>query len=117
LIDTLSTGYSPAFHVVDTSPEAQWRPKQVGVYRTTGWLPGNFLSEGTLIVGVALSTLDPVVIHFNERDCLAFQVVDSLDGNSARGSFAGNLPGVVRPMLEWTTTSTAAVPARASSGS
>jgi lipopolysaccharide transport system ATP-binding protein len=33
---------------------------------------------------------------------VAFQVVDSLDGNSARGDYAGPVPGIVRPLLQWT---------------
>ncbi len=56
-----------------------------------------------MIVGVALSTFDPGTIHFFERDAVAFQVIDSLDGNSARGDFAGPIPGVVRPLLHWST--------------
>jgi lipopolysaccharide transport system ATP-binding protein len=66
-------------------------------------IPGNLLSEGTLFVGAAVSTLNPEVIHFYERDAVAFQVIDSIDGNSARGDYAGHMPGVVRPMLQWTT--------------
>jgi hypothetical protein len=34
---------------------------------------------------------------------LAFQVIDSLDGNSARREYAGHMPGVIRPLLHWTT--------------
>ncbi|PWT82845.1 MAG: hypothetical protein C5B44_01460, partial [Acidobacteria bacterium] len=63
----------------------------------------NFLSEGSVIVGVAVSTFDPVVIHFYERDAVAFQVVDSLDGDSARGDYGGPMPGAVRPLLKWET--------------
>jgi len=47
--------------------------------------------------------MDPVVIHFYERDAVAFQVIDSLDGDSARGDYAGPFPGVVRPLLKWNT--------------
>jgi lipopolysaccharide transport system ATP-binding protein len=57
-----------------------------------------------VVVSAAISTMDPVVVHFFERDAVAFQVIDSLEGNSARGSFAGPIPGVVRPLLKWTTT-------------
>jgi lipopolysaccharide transport system ATP-binding protein len=46
--------------------------------------------------------MDPVHVHFFERDIVAFQVVDSMDGNSARGDYAGPFPGVVRPLLKWT---------------
>jgi len=91
------------FVAADTSPAWRRRPKPVGHYSTTAWVPGNLLSEGTLIVGAALSTLDPVCVHFYERDAVAFQVIDSLDGDSARGDFAGAIPGVVRPKLSWIT--------------
>ncbi|MGH7270654.1 MAG: ABC transporter ATP-binding protein, partial [Polyangiaceae bacterium] len=92
-----------AFVATDTSAEAQRAPKAPGVYSTIGWIPGNFLAEGTYLVHVALGTTDPARIHFHEHDAVAFHVVDSSDGNSARGSYAGTMPGVVRPMLEWTT--------------
>jgi lipopolysaccharide transport system ATP-binding protein len=69
---------------------------------STAWIPGNFLAEGTLIVGAAISTQDPVVIHLWERDAVAFQIIDSLDGDSARGDYGGPMPGVVRPLLSWT---------------
>ncbi len=47
----------------------------------------------------------PLAVHCHERDAVAFQVVDSTDGDSARGDFAGPMPGVVRPLLRWTTQS------------
>jgi lipopolysaccharide transport system ATP-binding protein len=37
------------------------------------------------------------------RQAVAFHVIDSCDGDSARGDYAGPLPGVVRPMLKWDT--------------
>jgi lipopolysaccharide transport system ATP-binding protein len=91
------------FIASDTTREAQRTPKHPGVYSTTGWVPGNFLSEGTHIVDAAISTMDPVTIHFHERDAVAFQVVDTVEGDSARGAYAGPMPGAVRPMLEWST--------------
>ena len=42
-------------------------------------------------------------MQFYESDAVAFHVVDSLDGNSARGDYAGTMEGVVRPMLKWHT--------------
>jgi lipopolysaccharide transport system ATP-binding protein len=66
-------------------------------------IPGNFLSEGLLIVDAAISTMDPVTVHVHEREAIAFQVVDSIDGNSARGEYGGTFPGVVRPRLDWRT--------------
>ncbi|HEX8321716.1 ABC transporter ATP-binding protein [Longimicrobium sp.] len=91
-----------AFVSVEGDPEWRGRPRPVGRYVSTAWIPGNLLAEGTLVVDVAISTLDPVSVHAHERDAVAFQVVDSLDGDSARGDYAGPLPGVVRPLLRWT---------------
>jgi lipopolysaccharide transport system ATP-binding protein len=79
----------------------QARP--VGPCSSTAWIPGNLLAEGTLIVGAAISTMNPIRGHFYERDALAFQVVDTLDGTTARGNYAGPVPGVIRPLLRWET--------------
>jgi len=82
-----------------------WRkkPRLAGRYASTAWVPGNLFAEGTIFVGAALSTHDPVVVHFYERDVIAFQIVDSPDGDSARGDYGGHMPGVMRPLLKWTT--------------
>jgi lipopolysaccharide transport system ATP-binding protein len=91
------------FIAIDQDPLWRRRPRNVGRYISTVWIPGNFLAEGMLMVGAAMTTLDPLEIHFYERQVVAFQVVDSLEGNSARGDFGGKLTGVLRPMLRWTT--------------
>jgi lipopolysaccharide transport system ATP-binding protein len=86
----------------DRSWRGKARPK--GRYVSTSWIPGNLLAEGTFFVAVALTTeVSPVAVHFYELNAVAFQVIDSLDGDSARGDFAGVMPGVVRPLLEWHT--------------
>jgi lipopolysaccharide transport system ATP-binding protein len=79
------------------------RVRPPGCYRSTAWVPGNFLAEGTMFLSVALETLDPLVMQFYERQVVAFTVVDTCEGDSARGDFAGKLRGVVRPLLEWNT--------------
>jgi lipopolysaccharide transport system ATP-binding protein len=85
--------------------DAAWRrrPRPPGRYISTAWIPGNYLAEGTLVVGAAISTMDPVIVHVFERDAIAFQVIDSLDGDAARGDYSGPMPGAVRPLLRWTT--------------
>jgi lipopolysaccharide transport system ATP-binding protein len=79
------------------------RPRPAGTYTSTVWIPGNFLAEGTVFVTAAVSTYTPFIVHFVERDAVTFNVIDSLEGDSARGDYAGLLPGVVRPALEWET--------------
>jgi lipopolysaccharide transport system ATP-binding protein len=90
------------FTTDDQDPEWRRRPRMAGRYLSTAWIPGNFLSEGTLIVSTAIRTLVPHTLHFYEPDVVAFHVVDSIDGDSVRGDFAGYIPGVVRPQLRWT---------------
>jgi homopolymeric O-antigen transport system ATP-binding protein len=92
-----------AFISVEHDETWHRRPRPTGSYVSTVWIPGNFLAEGSLSVGSAVSTFDPSMTHFYEADAVAFQVIDSLEGDSARGDYAGNIPGVVRPLLEWTT--------------
>jgi len=92
-----------AFIVNDLDPAWRNRPRDVGRYRSVALIPGNLLSESTLFVGVAVSTFNPEIVHFYERDAVAFQVIDSMDGDSARGDYAGPMPGVVRPKVDWHT--------------
>jgi len=92
-----------AFTSNDVDPEWRGRPRPVGRYVSTVRIPGNYLAEGTMFVTAGLTTMNPDQKQFLQRDVVAFQVVDSLDGNSARGDFAKQMPGVVRPLLTWTT--------------
>ncbi len=91
------------FHTSDQ--DLDWRrcPRPAGRYTSTVMIPGNFLSEGTLIVGAAVSTMSPVRVHFYEQEAVAFQVIDSLEDGSARGDYRGPVPGAVRPLLPWST--------------
>jgi lipopolysaccharide transport system ATP-binding protein len=82
-----------------------WRtvPREAGTYVSKMRVPGNFLAEGTIFVTAAVSTYLPFEVHLQERDTIAFSVIDSLDGDSMRGDYAGVLPGIVRPNLDWET--------------
>jgi lipopolysaccharide transport system ATP-binding protein len=107
------------FIAAEHDPEWRQRPRPEGHYVCTAWVPGNLLAEGTLLVAASVSTMDPVIVHFHEHDAVAFQVVDSLDGDSARGDYAGPMPGVFRPLLRWNTrfsTAPEGAPAAAAAG-
>jgi lipopolysaccharide transport system ATP-binding protein len=86
----------------DVNSDWRKRPRPVGEHVSTMWVPGNLLAEGGFTVRAAVSTMDPVQVHADEIDAVAFHVVDTLEGNSARGDFAGPIPGVIRPLLRWT---------------
>jgi len=91
----------------DNDPAWLNRPRPKGRFVSTAWIPGNLLAEGTMIVGAAVTTVEPEIVHFFERDAVAFQVIDNMDGDSARGQYSGHFPGVVRPVLNWDTRYTA----------
>jgi lipopolysaccharide transport system ATP-binding protein len=91
------------FAARERDPVWDGRIRPAGRYVTTAWIPGNFLAEGTFLVGAAISTMNPVVVHFHERQAVAFQVIDSMEGDSARGDYGGPMLGVVRPILRWLT--------------
>jgi lipopolysaccharide transport system ATP-binding protein len=86
--------------------DATWRRKKrpPGRYVSTGWIPGNTLAEGAMSVGITLMTLQPETTHVEIRDAVVFRVVDSLSAaDTARGDYPRPIPGVVRPLLHWTT--------------
>lgn len=88
---------------VEYDPAWRGRVRPVGRYRATAWIPGNYLAEGTFFLSVFVETLDPHTKQIREHQIVAFSVVDTCEGDSARGDFAGRLKGVVRPLLDWNT--------------
>ena len=104
LVPNLHVFTGEGLHAFVTSDAADFGHRRVpepGRWRAAVTIPGNFLSEGTYVIGAALSTMDPVAVHFWERDAVAFQVIDSAEGDTARGDYGGPMPGVVRPLLPW----------------
>ncbi len=93
-----------ACEVIDQ--DRTWRGKRrpVGRYVSTGWIPGNFLGEGMFMVNTYIHTIDPKDVNqIRERDVVGFQVIDSMDGDSARGDFKGTLTCPIRPVFNWHT--------------
>jgi len=86
--------------------DEQWRrrPRPAGRYISTGWIPGNLLAEGAVSVFAVLMTLDPEHAHAIVEDAVMFRVVDPLSArDTARGDYPRPIPGVLRPLLKWTT--------------
>ncbi len=91
---------------VAVDQDQNWRrvPRGKGRYRSRGTIPGNLLSEGMFTVNVTMWTLQPArKMRYHVTDVVAFQIIDTFDGDSARGDWKGDLPGVIRPMLAWQT--------------
>lgn len=83
---------------IDREAKRKDRP---GIYRARCKIPGNYLNAGTYYVGFALSTMQTSRVHYYEKDLLSFTVVDPIIGSVTRGQYAGPMPGVVRPLLDW----------------
>ena len=93
-----------AFNALDTSD--RWlEPPAPGEYVSTAWIPGNLLNEGLTSVDVGICSLGLFKLHPHTGyyDAVSFHVHDPGEEGSAKGRFAGQLKGVVRPLLEWTT--------------
>jgi lipopolysaccharide transport system ATP-binding protein len=93
-----------AFNALDTSE--RWNePAEPGDYVSTAWIPGNLLNEGLVTVepGIVEHGLVKLIPRAGIREAVSFHVQDAGEGDSARGLFRGQLRGVVRPLLEWTT--------------
>jgi lipopolysaccharide transport system ATP-binding protein len=93
-----------AFVTVDVDPKWRKKKRPKGIYTATAWVPGNFLSEGSFFVNAAMLSLQPhTKLQFSEREAVSFQVFDPMEGDTARGDWANELQGVVRPLLTWDT--------------
>lgn len=95
------------FSTHDTSADWRRKPRSPGNYTSTVWIPDNLLAEGSLLGNVSIMSHFPAtVLHAHEPNAVAFQVVDSPSVDSARGDYIGPMPGVMRPLLKWTTDKT-----------
>jgi lipopolysaccharide transport system ATP-binding protein len=92
------------FSIQDVESEWRRRPRPVGQYTSTAWIPGNFLAAGPVSVDIAVSSHVPLVrVHALVQAALEFEVIDRFDGDGVRGDYMGEYPGVIRPMVDWTT--------------
>jgi lipopolysaccharide transport system ATP-binding protein len=91
------------FVTIDLDPEWRGKIRPPGRFRSTAWVPGNLLAEGLLYVHCHLVDNTLNVEDCGVRPAISFQIVDTCEGDSARGDFGQHFPGVVRPLLQWTT--------------
>jgi lipopolysaccharide transport system ATP-binding protein len=79
-----------------------------GEFQAECIIPGNFLNVGHFSIGLAL-TFHHQGIHvsFYEQHGLNITITENLDDSAARTSnYTGEIPGVVRPILNWNITQT-----------
>ena len=84
------------------SHDTEKRPLGKGEYVSKCTIPANLLNEGSYFVGLAMSSFRAgIAVHFYEKSCLSFNVVDRHEGVITRPDHAIPIPGVVRPYLNW----------------
>jgi lipopolysaccharide transport system ATP-binding protein len=91
------------FKTHDQDPAWRRRPRPAGMYVSTAWIPGNFLSPGRMFVSAAMITRVPDAKQFFEGQVVSFNVLDNMGDGTARGDWGEAFGGVVRPLLEWQT--------------
>jgi homopolymeric O-antigen transport system ATP-binding protein len=97
-VDVMARG-TLAFRSVQPAPIAVDGPTE-GVAKVQ--IPAHLLAETTYTVNTSLAFFEPDQAHTCELDnALAFHVYDSAKGDSARGSYKGQMRGAVSPRLEW----------------
>jgi lipopolysaccharide transport system ATP-binding protein len=93
-----------AFVCAYTDPAHMWTRAAPGRYRAIAWVPPNLLNVGVLYVTVVLVTPDPLVRHCVVERAVSFHVYEGPEPDgTARGLFAREFPGPVRPRLTWET--------------
>ena len=82
--------------------DSTWRnrPFPVGLFRSICHIPGNLLNSGMHRV-LVLVVKDLSSIIYRHEDAVSFEVVDVAERQEL--GWYGKEPGVVQPMLEWTT--------------
>ncbi len=86
-------------HDVGTAIKSEKRAK--GKYRATAWIPGNLLPEGIFSISIAFFLPNPLDILIHEHEVLSFDIYTDFSKLSARGNYADDFPGIVRPLLQW----------------
>lgn len=72
-----------------------------GIYMASVTIPSHFFAEGVIYFSVALMNYDPFTVYHHEEKIISLTIIDSVDGSSARGIYAGYFPGLIRPKLHW----------------
>jgi lipopolysaccharide transport system ATP-binding protein len=112
--DDLSDAVIPFIHVLDENGDHvfltfphDWpaeRGRRAGEYEAVCHVPAHLLNDGSYSVTVQVNTVsEGHTIEFYEPHALRFVIVDDIEENPHRAhiKFAYELPGSVRPLLEW----------------
>lgn len=75
---------------------------ETGFYKSTVWIPGNFLAESLFSVRATLTTFrDKKTEEIDYPEAISFNVHDIGELGSVKKKGNADYPGVIRPKLEW----------------
>jgi lipopolysaccharide transport system ATP-binding protein len=91
------------FWSTDTDPELRRTPREKGRYKSSMFVPHDFLAPGTIIIHVGVVQIArEFVNHASATDVLSITVIEDPSENSVRGGYKGPVPGLIRPRMKWT---------------
>jgi lipopolysaccharide transport system ATP-binding protein len=93
------------FTTIENDPSWRKRPRPIGRYTSTAWIPGNFMAEGIFYVGTCgIWGVNPTFKRARATYPVAFQMIDSRIGeDTVRVDYHESMLGVVMPWLDWKT--------------
>jgi lipopolysaccharide transport system ATP-binding protein len=91
------------FVSIDLDPNWRRKLRPKGIYSSTAWVEGNLMAEGIYYVSIHIVGSQDYTVQLSAHSAFTFQIVDTLEGDSARGDYGKDFPGIVRPLLKWTT--------------
>jgi len=92
------------FWTADPHSDLVERPAEPGYYRASVLIPGSFMAPGLVRFYAAVGDARTGArVNASAADLLPLVIKDDLHDLRVRGSYQGQLPGVVRPRLEWKT--------------
>lgn len=75
---------------------------RAGFYKSTVWVPGNFLAEGLFSVRATLTIFrEKKIMEIDYPEAISFNVHDIGEAGSVKKKGNINYPGVIRPKLDW----------------
>jgi len=94
--------FTEGSNVFSTMEPTESKREQQGLYVSSTRVPQHFFAETDYTVTVSIFTTRGSKQRYAlVKDAVRFQVYDAMRGNSARGDYAQNFSGLVRPKLDW----------------
>lgn len=89
-------------HIFVSSPRDVKIAKK-GVYSAVCEVPSRLMNNGTIYIGLALTTFTSSghFVNFFDKNALNINIIDDVINNSSRNGYGGVIPGYVRPHLKW----------------